>query len=41
MEKLTRQPSGIRFRIMTNMIDYVLSINTFEQQCFVLKCMLQ
>ena len=26
---------------MTNVIDYVLSIDTFEQQCVVLKGMLQ
>ena len=31
----------IKSRIMTNVIDFVLSIDTFEQQFFVLKVMLQ
>ena len=31
----------IKPRIMTKVIDYVLSVDTFEQQCFVLKGMLQ
>ena len=31
----------IQSRIMTKVIDSVLSIGTFEQQCVVLKCMLQ
>ena len=31
----------IESRIMTNMIDYVISSNTFEQQCVVLKSVLQ
>ena len=31
----------IKSRIMTKVIDYVLSIDTFEQRCVVLKCMLQ
>ena len=31
----------IKSRIMTKVIDYVLSIDTFEQQCVVLKGMLQ
>ena len=31
----------IKSRIMTKVIDYVLSINTFEQQCVVLKVSLQ
>ena len=26
---------------MNNYIDYILSVNTFEQQCAVIKCMLQ
>ena len=31
----------IKSRIMTNVIDFVLSIDTFEQQCVVVKGMLQ
>ena len=31
----------IKLRIITNMIDFVLSIDTFEQKCAVLKGMLQ
>ena len=31
----------IKSRIITNVIDYVLSIDTFEQHCVVLKRMLQ
>ena len=31
----------IKSRIINNVIDYVLLIHTFEQQCVVLKCMLQ
>ena len=31
----------IKSRIMTKVIDYVLSIDTFQQQFFVLKGMLQ
>ena len=31
----------IKSRTMTNVIDYVLYIDTFEQQCVVLKVMLQ
>ena len=31
----------IKSRIMTKVIDYVLSIDTFEEQCVVLKVMLQ
>ena len=31
----------IKSRIITKVIDYVLSIDTFEQQCVVLKGMLQ
>ena len=31
----------IKSRIMTKVIDYVLSIDKFEQQCVVLKGMLQ
>ena len=30
----------IKSRIMNTVIDYVISINTFEQKCDVLKCML-
>ena len=32
---------SIKSRIMTKVIDYVLSIDTFEQQCVVIKGMLQ
>ena len=31
----------IKSSIMTNVIDFILSIDTFEQQCLVLKIMLQ
>ena len=31
----------IKSRIMTKVVDYVLSIDTFEQQCVVLRGMLQ
>ena len=31
----------IKLKIMTNVIDFVLVIDTFEQQCVVLKVMLQ
>ena len=31
----------VKSRITTKVIDYVLSIDTFEQQCVVLKGMLQ
>ena len=31
----------VKTRIMTKVVDFVLSINTFEQQCVVLKSMLQ
>ena len=31
----------IKSRIMTKVIDYVISINTFKQQCVVLKGMLE
>ena len=31
----------IKSRIMTKVIDYVLSIDTFEQKCVILKGMLQ
>ena len=31
----------IKSRIMTELIDYILSIDTFEQQWVVIKCMLQ
>ena len=31
----------IKSRILTKVIDYVLSIDTFEQQCVVLKSMLR
>ena len=39
--KTAHAPRRIKSRIMTKVIDYVLSIDTFEQQCVVLKCMLQ
>ena len=29
----------IKSRIMNNVVDYFIPIDTFEQQCVVLKCM--
>ena len=38
----SEQPARcIKSTIMTKVIDYVISIDTFEQQCVVLKVMLQ
>ena len=31
----------VKSRILNKAIDYILSIDTFEQQCVVIKCMLQ
>ena len=31
----------VKSRIMTNVVDFVLSIDTFEQKCFVIKGILQ
>ena len=31
----------IKSRVLNKVINYILSINTFEQQCAVIKCMLQ
>ena len=39
--KATQEANCIKSRIMTTVIYSVLSIGTFEQQCVVLKCMLQ
>ena len=39
--KTSQAARCIKSRIMTKVIDYVLSIDTFEQQCVVLKVMLQ
>ena len=39
--KTTQDSRCIKSRIMTKVIDYVLLIDTFEQQCVVLKVMLQ
>ena len=39
--KTAQDARCIKYRIMTNVIDSILSINAFEQQCFVLKGMLQ
>ena len=39
--KTSQAARCIKSRIMTKVIDYVLSIDTFEQQCVVLKGMLQ
>ena len=39
--KTSQAAKCVKSRIMTKVIDYVLSIDTFEQKCVVLKCMLQ
>ena len=39
--KIFQDARCIKSRITNKMIDYVLSINKFEQQCFALKGMLQ
>ena len=39
--KSTHADHCIRSRILNKAIDYILSIDTFEQQCVVIKCMLQ
>ena len=39
--KTTQGARCIKSRIMNKVIDYVLSIDTFEQQCVVIKGMLQ
>ena len=39
--KTSQASRCIKSRIMTKVIDYVLSIDTFDQQCVVLKGMLQ
>ena len=31
----------VKSRVLKKFIDSILSINTFEQQCFVIKCLLQ
>ena len=31
----------VKSRVLNKVIDYILSINTFEKQCVVIKCMLQ
>ena len=31
----------VKSRVLNKGIDYILSINTFEQKCVVLKCMFQ
>ena len=41
MVKLTRPPGVLKRRIMTKVIDSVIFIDTFEQQCVMLKAMLQ
>ena len=39
--KTTQASRCIKSRITTKVIDYVISIDTFQQQCVVLKGMLQ
>ena len=39
--KTSQAARCIKLRIITKLIDYVLSIDTFEQQCVALKGMLQ
>ena len=39
--KSAQKAKCVKSRIMTEVIDYVLSIDKFEQQCVVLKVMLQ
>ena len=31
----------VKSRVLKKVIDYILSINTFEQQCLVIKCLVQ
>ena len=39
--KSSQTAKCVKSRIMTKVINYILSIDTFEQQCVVSKCMLQ
>ena len=39
--KISQAAKCIKSRIMTKVLDYVISIDTFEQKCVVLKGMLQ
>ena len=39
--KTAQAAEFIKSRIMTKMVDSVISVDTFEQQCAVLKVMLQ
>ena len=39
--KSSQAAKCVKSRIMTNVIDFVLYINTFEQQCVVIKGILQ
>ena len=39
--KTTQAARCIKSRIMTELIDYVILVDTFEQQCVVIKGMLQ
>ena len=39
--KTAQAAKCIKFRIMAKVIDYVLSIDTFEQKCIMLKYVLQ
>ena len=40
-KKYPRAAQFVQSRVLNKAIDYILSINTFEQQCVVIKCMLQ
>ena len=39
--KTAQDTRCVKSRIMTKVVDYILSIDTFEQKCVVLKGMLQ
>ena len=39
--KSSHAPQCVKSRILNKAIDYILSINTFEQHCVVIKCILQ
>ena len=39
--KSAQSAKCVKYRIMTNVVDYVISVNMFKQQCVVIKGMLQ
>ena len=39
--KYSHAAQCVKSSVLNKVIDYILSINTFEQQCVVIKCMLQ